>query len=246
MARSGRAGERASEAALLAVFGCTGRAVTPRGEGGKDIFPAVRRAQARISKQARRRTSSAAVCRPQRRRTTKAHDEMCVRALQRATRGLSGGFWVQRAAAAGTGVGGRKTFRAVSQSRLGRRSEPASGDGGGLRQATGCDPSALTRRALEAGSFWQRWGLAAGQLPRAGQRCPQCPRCAPPVGRAWGSYGLRRRCCQDGIDCLIAHLSADGQTRNPRPDMACNKSSAGADDGLPTWQTDHLSTQVPT
>lgn len=172
----------------------------------------------RICKQARSSTSSAAVCRPQRRKTTKAHDKIVPEGAAASYEGV-----IRRVL--GAKGSGNRSWR--SQDIPGRLSvEAGSSVGAGVgrwwRAATGCDPSALTRRALKAGSFWQKWALAAGQLPRAGQRSP---RCAPPVGRAWGSYGLRRRCCQDRIDCLIAHLSADGETRNPRPNMACNKNS---------------------
>lgn len=74
---------------------------------------------------------------------------------------------------------GNRSWR--SQDIPGRLSvEAGSSVGAGVgrwwRAATGCDPSALTRRALEAGSFWQNGAWLLGSSRVQGRGAPGEPR----------------------------------------------------------------------
>lgn len=129
-----------------------------------------------------------------------------------------------------------------SQDIPGRRSlKVGSSVGAGVgrwwRATTGCDPSALIRMALRVGNFGRNGACVAGAAPALP---PTEQRYAPPVAspvELSSRLATLRPVLPGQIDCLIAHLSADAETRNPRPDIvwpvglewACNKNSADAD-----------------
>lgn len=133
-----------------------------------------------------------------------------------------------------------------SQDIPGRRSlKVGSSVGAGVgrwwRAATGGEPSALTRMALKVGNFGRNGACPAGAAPALPHSRPQSRDMPPPVASPRGAQLARlatlRRVLPEQIDCLIAHLSADAETRNPRPNIvwpvglgwACNKNSADAD-----------------
>lgn len=116
-------------------------------------------------------------------------------------------------------------------------SSVGAGVGRWWRAATGCDPSALIRMALRVGNFGRNGACVAGAAPALP---PTAQRYAPPVAspvELSSRLATLRPVLPGQIDCLIAHLSADAETRNPRPDIvwpvglewACNKNSADAD-----------------
>lgn len=91
-------------------------------------------------------------------------------------------------------------------------SSVGAGVGRWWRAATGCDPSALIRRALRVGNFGRNGACLLGSSR------PQS-RGAPPVALPWSCDRRLKPVMPGQIDCLIAHLSADAETRNPRPNI---------------------------
>lgn len=91
-------------------------------------------------------------------------------------------------------------------------SSVGAGVGRWWRAATGCDPSALIRRALRAGISGRNGACLLGSSRTQS-------RGAPPVALPWSCDRRLKWVLPGQIDCLIAHLSADAETRNPRPNI---------------------------